>query len=167
MCMPKQRIKFIKRIRLWGIRAGIGSLPQVLCVDFVWRCQHKIRGRLYLHDFRLLPQFMLHLCSLLRCYAVYIGSNIFKPTVGHEKLHESRNDNDTVNFSTFENLSIPLFPHWNIHKYTWSSPDGKTHSLSHWKYWIGMQGRCSLGYHSEGTNSLKPAVIINCELIVY
>jgi hypothetical protein len=49
---------------------------------------------------------------------VYIGSNIFKPAVGREKLHEIGGDDGViVNFSTLKNLSIPVFSHWNIHKY--------------------------------------------------
>jgi len=45
-------------------------------------------------------------------------SNILKPTVGHEKLHELGNDNGVIiNISTLKNLSIPMFSHWNIHKY--------------------------------------------------
>jgi len=60
--------------------------------------------------------------------------NIFKPTIGQESLHEDSNDNGfrLVNFATSKNLVIKstMFPHWNIHKYTWTSPDGKTHNQS-------------------------------------
>jgi hypothetical protein len=35
-----------------------------------------------------------------------------------------------VNFATSENLRVKstMFPYRNIHKYTWTSPDGKTHN---------------------------------------
>jgi hypothetical protein len=34
-----------------------------------------------------------------------------------------------VNFATSKNLVVKstMFPHCNIHKYTWTSPDGQTH----------------------------------------
>ena len=58
--------------------------------------------------------------------------NIFKPTIGQESLHQDSNDNGVrqVNFATSQNLVVKstMFPHWNIHKYTWTSPDGKTHN---------------------------------------
>ena len=58
--------------------------------------------------------------------------NIFKPTIGQESLHQDSNDNGVrlVNFATSKNLVITstMFPHRNIHKYTWSSTDGKTHN---------------------------------------
>jgi endonuclease/exonuclease/phosphatase family metal-dependent hydrolase len=58
--------------------------------------------------------------------------DIFKPTIGNESLHEDSNDNGVrvVNFSTSENLVVKstMFPHRNIHKYTWTSPDGKTNN---------------------------------------
>jgi hypothetical protein len=48
---------------------------------------------------------------------------IFKLTTGNESLHELSNDNgDTVvNFATSKNLTAKsmMFPHRNIHKYTW------------------------------------------------
>jgi hypothetical protein len=58
--------------------------------------------------------------------------DIFELTVGNESLHEISNDNvvRVVNFATSKNLIIrsTVFPHCNIHKFTCTSPDGKTHS---------------------------------------
>jgi hypothetical protein len=55
---------------------------------------------------------------------------MFKPTIGNESLHEISNDNGVVNFATFKNLIVKsvIFSHRNIHKYTWTSRDGNTHS---------------------------------------
>jgi len=58
--------------------------------------------------------------------------NIFKLTIGSESLHQDSNDNGVriVNFATSKNLVVKstMFPPRNIHKYTWISPDGKTHN---------------------------------------
>jgi exonuclease III len=55
----------------------------------------------------------------------------FKPTIENECLHEDSNDNGVrvENFATSKNLVVKsmMFWHQNIHKYTWTSPDGKTH----------------------------------------
>jgi hypothetical protein len=57
---------------------------------------------------------------------------MFKPTIGNESLHQISNDNGVrvVNFATSKNLIVESmnFPHRNIHKFTWTSPDGKTHN---------------------------------------
>jgi hypothetical protein len=45
----------------------------------------------------------------------------FKPTIGSESLQEHATSKDLVVKST-------MFPYRNIHKYTWTSPDGKTHN---------------------------------------
>jgi hypothetical protein len=56
--------------------------------------------------------------------------DIFKPTIGNESSHEIINDNGVrvVNVATSKNLVVKstMFPHRSIHKYTWTSPDGKT-----------------------------------------
>jgi hypothetical protein len=56
--------------------------------------------------------------------------DIFKPTIGNESFHEIRNDNGVkvMNCATSKNLSFKstMFPHCNIHKFTWTTPDGKT-----------------------------------------
>jgi hypothetical protein len=58
--------------------------------------------------------------------------DIFKPTIGNECLHEISNDNGirVVNFATSKNLTVKstMFPHRIIHKYTWTSLDGKAHN---------------------------------------
>ena len=60
------------------------------------------------------------------------GENVFKPRTGIECLHQDSNDNGVriVNFATTKNLVVKstMFPRCNIHKYTWTSPDGKTHN---------------------------------------
>jgi hypothetical protein len=57
---------------------------------------------------------------------------IFKPTIGNESLHEISNDNGVrlVNFTTSKNLTVKstMFLYRIIHKYTLTSPDGKTHN---------------------------------------
>jgi hypothetical protein len=58
--------------------------------------------------------------------------DIFKPTCRNESLHETSNDNGVrvVNIATPKYLLVmsKVFPHHNIHKYTWTSPDGNTHN---------------------------------------
>ena len=60
------------------------------------------------------------------------GENFFKPTIGNESPHQDSNDNGIriVNSATSKKLidKSTMFPHQNIHKYTWTSPDGKIHN---------------------------------------
>jgi len=50
--------------------------------------------------------------------------------IGNEGRHQDSNDNGVriVNFATSKNLVLKntMFPHRNIRKYTWTSPDRKT-----------------------------------------
>jgi len=58
--------------------------------------------------------------------------DIFKPTIRNESLREISNGNGVgvVKFSTSKNRIAKsiMFSHHNIYKYTWTSPDGKTHN---------------------------------------
>jgi hypothetical protein len=57
---------------------------------------------------------------------------IFKPKTKNESVREITNDNGgrAVNFATSKNLTVKstMFPHRNIYKFTYPSPDGKTHN---------------------------------------
>jgi hypothetical protein len=57
------------------------------------------------------------------------GEDIFKPAVGSKSLHESSNDSGgiAVNFGTSKNLTVEstVFPHRNIHKFTWIYMKGR------------------------------------------
>jgi hypothetical protein len=69
---------------------------------------------------------------LLGDFSAKVGrEDIFKPTIGNKSLHEISNDNGVrvINFATSRNLIVKrtMFPHHNIHKFTWTSPDGMTH----------------------------------------
>jgi len=53
----------------------------------------------------------------------------FKLTIGNENLHQDSNDNGVriVNSATSKNLvaKSTIFPHRNVHKYTWTSLMGR------------------------------------------
>jgi hypothetical protein len=64
-------------------------------------------------------------------FNVKVGrENVFKLTIENEGLHEISNDNGVrvVNFVISKNLVVKntVFPHCNIHKYTWTFPEGET-----------------------------------------
>jgi hypothetical protein len=62
--------------------------------------------------------------------AKVVRGDIFKLTIGNDSLHKISNDNGVVNFTTSKNLIVKsmTFPHCNIHKFTWTPPDGKMHN---------------------------------------
>jgi hypothetical protein len=70
---------------------------------------------------------------LLGDFNAKIGrEDIFKPIISNESLHEFGNDNGVrvVNFATSKNLFVKrtTLPYRDIHKHTWTSPDGVTHN---------------------------------------
>jgi len=60
------------------------------------------------------------------------GERTFSSQQLDRSLHQGNNDNGVrlVNFATSQNLVVKctMFAHRKIHKYTWTSPDGKTHN---------------------------------------
>ena len=58
--------------------------------------------------------------------------DIFKPTIGKQSLHKISNVNGVrlLNFATSNNLIVKstTLSHRDIHKQTWTSPDGLTHN---------------------------------------
>jgi hypothetical protein len=90
-----------------------------------------LKDRIYEEMKQVFDKFCKHpMKILLGDFNAKVGrEDVFKPTVGNESLHEISNDNRVriVNFATSKNLIVKrTFPHRNIHKFTWTSPDGKT-----------------------------------------
>jgi len=59
--------------------------------------------------------------------------DIFKPTIGNEGLNQDSYDNGLRTERKFRHIKYlvvknRMFLHRNIHKYTWTSLDGKTHN---------------------------------------
>jgi hypothetical protein len=70
---------------------------------------------------------------LLEDFNVKVGREDFlNGQLGMKVYTKISNDNGigVVNFTTSKNLTVKctMFPHCNNHKYTWMSPDGKTHN---------------------------------------
>jgi hypothetical protein len=85
---------------------------------------------------------------LLRNFSAKVSKeDVFKPTIENQSSKETSNDNGVrvVNFATSKSLTdeSTMFPHRNIHKYTCTSPDGKTHNqIGH--FLIGTQKHLSV-----------------------
>jgi hypothetical protein len=93
-----------------------------------------LKDRFYEQPESVLDKFpKYHMNIMLVDFNAKVGNKvIFKPTNGNESWHEISNDNGIrgVNFAKSKNLPVKstMFPHRNIHKFTWTSPDGKTYS---------------------------------------
>jgi hypothetical protein len=73
---------------------------------------------------RVLDQFpQYHKTILLDFIENVRREDSLKPKIGNDSLHE-------VTSATSKNVIVKstMFPYRNIHKYTWISPDGKTHN---------------------------------------
>jgi hypothetical protein len=98
---------------------------------------YNIKDRFYEELEQVFDKFLRnHMKILLGDFNAKVGrEDIFKPTIGNESLHEISNDNGVrvVNSVTSENLTVKsmMFPHCNIPKVTWTSPDGRTHNQIH------------------------------------
>jgi hypothetical protein len=83
------------------------------------------------HVFDKFPKY--HMKILLGDFKAKVGrEGIFTPATETESLHKISNYKGVrlVNFATTKNLRVKstMFPHCSFHKYTWTSPDGKTHN---------------------------------------
>ena len=81
--------------------------------------------------FCLFPKY--HMKIVLRDFNAKVGrGNIFTLTNRNESLHHDSNDNGVriLNFSTSnkEVVKSTMFPHQNIHKYTWKFLNENTHN---------------------------------------
>jgi hypothetical protein len=86
------------------------------------------------YAFNKFPKY--HIKILLGDFNANIGKgDIFKQIIGNESFHEISNDNGVrvAKFVTSKNLTAKstMIQDRNIHQFTWTSPDGKTHNQIH------------------------------------
>jgi hypothetical protein len=72
------------------------------------------------HVFDKFPKYHM---KMLDFNAKVGGEDIFRPTTGNESLHKS-----SKLCHIQKSVKSTMFPHCNIHKFSWTSPDGKTQS---------------------------------------
>jgi hypothetical protein len=83
---------------------------------------------------RVFDQFPKYDMKILLCdFNAQVGKeDILNPTIGNKSSHDINNDNRVrvVSFATSRKLLVKgtTFPYRDIHKYTWTSPEGKTHN---------------------------------------
>jgi hypothetical protein len=69
-----------------------------------------------------------HMKIVLGDFFAKVGrEDIFKPTLVNESVCEISNDNG-VSVVNFYHVNVTMFQNHKIHKYAWTSPDGKTQS---------------------------------------
>jgi hypothetical protein len=98
-----------------------------------WSIEQMIQKGIFCVELeRVVDQFLKYWMNiLLGDFSAKIDTaDIIRPTVGNKRLHKISNDNGVrvVNFATLKNQIIrkTIFPQCNIHKFTWTSPNGKT-----------------------------------------
>ena len=93
---------------------------------------HHLRRKLMIQNKVFIRNYIRFSITFLSAIWKLRKEDIFKPTNGNGSLHRDSKDNCVriVNFATSNNLVVmsKMFPHQNIHKYTWTSPDEKTHN---------------------------------------
>ena len=102
------------------------ALPAVRQVNKyvnLWTCTHT---SILIAEYRALQQLRHQSVSwLLTRWGV-------RNTYGNESLHQDSDDNGVriIDVTTSKDLALKstVFPHREIHKYTWTSTDGKTHN---------------------------------------
>jgi hypothetical protein len=135
----KRIISAVKRVEFINIRMSCIMLRGRWCDIFALNVhaptEYKIddiKDRFYEELEHVFDKFPKYRMKILLGDAKIGSKDIFKPTIGNESLNEIYNFNGVIvlNFATSKNLTLKskIFPHRNIHKFTWTSPDGKTHN---------------------------------------
>jgi hypothetical protein len=134
-------ISAVKRVEFVSDRMSYITLKGCWCDIIVLNVHaptenkdHDVKDSFYEEIEQVFDQFArYHMKILLGDFNAKVGrEDIFKPIIGNKSLHEASNDNGVrlVNFATLNNLIVKntTCPHHNIHKHTWTSPDGVTHN---------------------------------------
>jgi hypothetical protein len=137
--VSKRMVSEVKRVEFVSDRMSYmilrGRWCDIIVLNVHARTEEKIddmKDSLYEELERVFDKFLkYHIKNLLGYFQSQNREEVFKPTVGNESLHEISNDNAArvVHFATSKNMTAKntMFPHRNIHKFTWAS-DGKTHN---------------------------------------